>query len=109
MAGVKIEKMNRFYVYILADKKGGDIYTGSTSDLISRVSEHKSNIFGGFTKDSGIHNLVYYEEYDDNHKAATRERQIKKWKREWKINLIVKSNPEWRDLYPEFKNQLFKS
>jgi putative endonuclease len=82
--------MNHFYVYILANRKDGDIYTGFTNDLASRVSEHKSGIIEGFTKDNGIHNLVYYEEHDDIHKAAIREKQIKKWYRKWKINLIEK-------------------
>jgi putative endonuclease len=93
--------MKRYYFYLLADRKRGKLYAGATSDLISRIGEHKSNIFSGFTKNTGIHNLVYYEEYDEIHKAAARERQIKKWKREWKIKLIEKSNPEWKDLYTE--------
>ena len=94
----------RYYVYILANKKDGDIYIGSTGDLFSRVGEHKSSTIDGFTRNSGIHNLVYYEEYDDIHKAITRERQIKKWKREWKVKLIEKSNSEWRDLYFDLIN-----
>jgi putative endonuclease len=91
----------KYYVYILADKKDGNIYVGRTNDLINRTSEHKSDIISNYTKNTGIHNLVYYEEYDEIHKAVTRERQIKKWKREWKIKLIEKSNPEWKDLYTE--------
>jgi putative endonuclease len=104
MAGIKTKKMIRYYLYILADKKDGDIYIGSTSDLIGRVGEHKSNIFGGFTKNTSIHNLVYYEEHNDIRKAATREKQIKKWKREWKVELIVKFNPGWKDLYFDLIN-----
>ena len=91
----------KYYVYILADKKDGNIYVGRTNDLINRTSEHKSDIISNYTKNTCIHNLVYYEEYDEIHKAVTRERQIKKWKREWKIKLIEKSNPEWKDLYTE--------
>ena len=91
--------MEKYYVYILANKKDGDIYIGSTRDLISRISEHKSNIISGFTRNTGIHNLVYYEEYDNIHKAVERERRMKKWRRQWKISLIEKSNPEWGDLY----------
>jgi len=95
----KYKNMMRYYLYILSNKRNGDIYVGTTSDLIGRVGEHKSNIFGGFTKNTGIHNLVYYEEYNSLQEAITRERQIKRWKRQWKINLIEKLNPEWKDLY----------
>jgi len=69
--------------------------------LTRRVGEHKSNIISDYTKNTGIHNLVYYEEHKTLQDAITRERQIKKWKREWKINLIEKFNPEWKDLYNE--------
>lgn len=96
--------MKKGYVYILADKKDGVIYIGVTSDLLKRICEHKNKIVDGFTKNLGVHNLVYYEEYDDNHKAVIREKQMKKWKREWKIRLIEKLNPEWKDLYPDLKN-----
>lgn len=97
--------MERYYLYILADKKGGDIYVGRTNDLICRVSEHRSDIICGYTKNSGIKNLVYYEEYTNLADAAKREKQIKKWKREWKINMIEKFNPEWKDLYFDLINQ----
>jgi len=96
--------MERYYVYLIADKKDGKIYAGVTNDLRRRISEHKNNSIDGFTKNSGIHNLVYYEEHDDIHKAITRERQIKKWKRKWKIELVEKFNPEWRDLYFDLIN-----
>ncbi|MGD0785805.1 MAG: GIY-YIG nuclease family protein [Sedimentisphaerales bacterium] len=89
----------KYYVYILADKKDGNIYVGRTNDLINRISEHKSCIISNYTKNTGIHILVYYEEYKSLQEAIKRERQIKKWKREWKINLIERSNPEWKDLY----------
>lgn len=91
--------MKQYFVYILTNKKDGDIYIGMTNDLICRVSEHKSGIIDGYAKDNGICNLVYYEKYDDIHKAAIRERRIKKWYRQWKINLIEKFNPEWKDLF----------
>ena len=91
--------MERYYVYLLANKKDGDIYIGVTDDLLRRISEHKNNSIDGFTKNSGIHNLVYYKEQDNIHKAITREKQIKRWKREWKVKLIEEFNPEWRDLY----------
>ena len=96
--------MERYYVYLIANKKGGKIYAGSTNDLRRRISEHKNNSIDGFTKNSGIHNLVYYEEHDDIHKAVTRERQIKKWERAWKIELIEKFNSEWKDLYSDLIN-----
>ena len=93
--------MKRYYVYLLASKKNGVLYLGVTNNLISRVSKHKNNHLGGFTKNRGIHNLVYYEEYDSIHKAIAREKQLKKWRRQWKINLIERSNPTWRDSYPD--------
>ena len=88
------------YVYILASKKNGTLYTGVTSDLIKRVNEHKNDARDGFTKRYQVHSLVYYESHDDINSARTREKQIKAWKRQWKINLIEKENPEWVDLYP---------
>ena len=95
--------MTRYYLYILADKKGGDIYIGRTNDLINRTSEHKSDIISNYTKNTGIHILVYYEEHKSLEDAIKRERQIKKWKREWKINLVERFNPEWKDLYSDIK------
>ena len=93
--------MNRYYVYLLARKRNGALYIGVTNDLIGRVSEHKNNSIAGFTKSRGIHILVYYEEFDDIRKAIAREKQLKKWRRQWKIKLIEKSNPKWKDLYPD--------
>jgi putative endonuclease len=93
----------KYYVYILADKKSGKLYVGRTKDLINRTGEHKSDIICDYTKNAGIHNLVYYEEHKSLSDVITRERQIKKWRREWKINLIEKFNPEWKDLYPDLK------
>ena len=95
----------KYYVYILANKKGGKLYIGRTNDLIDRTSEHKSDVICGYTKNTGIHNLVYYEEHNSLQEAIKRERQIKKWKREWKINLIEKFNPEWKDLYTDLKKK----
>ncbi len=89
------------YVYILASKRNGTLYVGSTSDLTKRVWEHKSDFVDGFTKKYGVHTLVYYELGDDLESAAYRERQIKKWDRKWKLALIEQSNPDWRDLYDE--------
>lgn len=92
--------MKQSYVYILASRKNGNLYIGVTNDLISRVNEHKNEIIDGFTKKRKIHILVYYEKFNDISKAIAREKQLKKWKREWKIRLIEKFNFEWKDLYP---------
>jgi putative endonuclease len=89
------------YVYILASKRIGTLYVGVTADLIKRVYEHKNGITKGFTSRYKIHMLVYFEEFADIQTAIAREKAIKKWNRMWKIELIEKSNPEWRDLYEE--------
>ena len=88
-------------VYILASKKNGTLYTGITSNLIQRVYQHKYNLVEGFTQKYSVHFLVYYEAHDSMLAAITREKQIKKWKRQWKIELIEKNNTEWRDLYDD--------
>ena len=75
------------------------MYTGVTSDLIKRVYEHKNNLVDGFTKKYDVHCLVWYEMHETAEAAITREKQIKKWNRKWKLNLIEKYNPEWNDLY----------
>ena len=93
--------VGRYYVYILASKRNGTLYIGVTSDLVKRVYEHKQGFVGGFTKKYNVHQLVYLEETGDVNSAIRREKQLKKWKRQWKIELIEKSNPEWRDLYYE--------
>ncbi len=91
--------MKKYYIYILASRKNGTLYIGVTNDLIKRVYEHKNNIVDGFTKKYNVHNLVYYEENNDIESAILREKRIKKWKRQWKINLVEKLNPNWDDLY----------
>ena len=91
----------QYYVYLLASKRNGTLYLGVTSNLIKRVYEHKNNLVSGFTQKYKIHNLVYYETTDDINSAITREKQLKKWKRTWKMELIEKNNPGWRDLYFE--------
>ena len=91
--------MKQYYVYILANKKNGPLYIGVTNDLITRVYAHRNNLIEGFTKRYHVHDLVYFEAYDDIHEAITREKRMKKWKREWKIELIEKDNPTWKDLY----------
>ena len=88
-----------YYVYILASKKNGTLYIGVTSDLIKRVYEHKNELVESFTQKYAIHNLVYFEITESIESAIMREKQLKKWNRAWKINLIEKSNPGWNDLY----------
>ena len=87
------------YVYILASGKNGTLYIGVTSDLKRRVWEHKHDLVKGFSKEYGVHDLVYFEQYEDIEKAILREKQMKTWKRFWKIRLINKDNPDWKDLY----------
>lgn len=85
----------------MASKKNGTLYIGMTNNLIRRVYEHRNNLIEGFTKKYGVHRLVYYEHTNDVKAAITREKQMKKWKRKWKINLIEQKNPDWEDLYEE--------
>ncbi len=92
-------KMSSFYVYILTNTRDGTLYTGVTNNLIRRVYEHKSGGIEGFTKKYKTNKLVYFEETPDVQSAITREKRIKKWRRSWKIELIEKNNPQWRDLY----------
>jgi putative endonuclease len=86
-------------IYILANKRNGILYVGVTSDLIKRVWEHKQDFASGFTRQYSVHLLVYYQQTEDMLTAITREKQIKKWNREWKIRLIEDMNPYWNDLY----------
>ncbi len=87
-------------VYILASQPNGTLYVGVTSDLARRVWEHKNDLVDGFTKKYGVHRLVYFELHVSMVEAIQREKQIKKWRRAWKIELVEKENPEWRDLWP---------
>lgn len=96
--------MKSYYVYIIASKKNGTLYIGVTNDLRKRVYEHKNNLADGFTKKYGVHTLVYYEHTNDVTGAITREKQLKKWNREWKMKLIESCNPCWKDLYEEILN-----
>jgi len=93
--------MKQFCVYILCNKRNGTLYTGVTSNLLKRVYEHKNDLMDGFTKKYGIHHLVWYEIHETAETAITREKQIKKWNRSWKLNLIDSFNPLWTDLYEE--------
>lgn len=86
-------------VYILASQPNGTLYIGVTSHLIKRIWEHKNDLADGFTKKYHVHTLVWYELLDDMESAIQREKQLKKWNRQWKIRLIHKMNPTWDDLY----------
>jgi putative endonuclease len=90
--------MRYFFVYILCNKRNGTLYTGVTSDLIKRVYEHKNNLADSFTKKYNIHKIIWYEIHQTAESAITREKQIKKWERKWKLELIEKDNPDWNDL-----------
>ena len=90
---------NQYYVYILASKKNGTLYIGVTNNLLRRTLQHKMNFNAGFTQKYNVHLLVYYEEYNNINDAIKREKQLKKWNRAWKIELIEKMNHDWEDLY----------
>jgi len=88
-----------YYVYIMASERNGTLYIGMTNDLVRRVWEHRQELAGGFTKRYKVHMLVYFEQTEDVGTAITREKQLKKWNRKWKLRLIEESNPAWIDLY----------
>jgi putative endonuclease len=88
-----------YYVYLLASRKHGTLYVGVTNNLVRRIYQHKSHAVRGFSSRYNVHLLVWFESYDDPINAIAREKEIKKWRREWKVNLIEQSNPEWVDLY----------
>ncbi len=90
--------MAQYYVYILASKPHGTLYIGVTNDLLRRVFEHKTSEVASFTKRHGVHHLVYFEATENIEAAIEREKRLKKWRRDWKIELIEKSNPDWQDL-----------
>jgi len=87
-----------FYVYILASRKNGTLYTGMTDNLVGRVWQHREGIIPGFTREYGVKTLVWFEVHDTRIAALTRERQIKKWNRAWKIEMIERDNADWKDL-----------
>jgi len=89
----------------MASRKNGTLYTGVTSDLIKRIHQHKSEAIDGFTKKYNVHLLVYFEQTEDINSAIIREKRIKTWKRQWKIELIEKDNPNWKDLYRSLLSQ----
>ncbi len=92
-------EMGQYFVYILASKKNGTLYIGVTNNLLKRVYEHKNNLVESFTQKYDVHNLVYYEIFRNIQDAITREKNMKKWKRKWKMEMIEQFNPNWEDLY----------
>jgi putative endonuclease len=92
---------DRCYVYILASKRNGTLYVGVTSNLAGRIAAHKANAVPGFTKQYGVHMLVHVEEYTSVLEARAREHSLKRWRRAWKLELIEKDNPSWKDLSGE--------
>lgn len=95
--------MKQYFVYITSSKRNGTLYIGTTSDLLRRVYQHKHKSADGFTARYNVDKLVYFEETSDVNSAIKREKQLKNWKREWKIGLIEKENPKWEDLYDKIK------
>ena len=93
--------MKQGYVYILTNKPNGILYIGVTSNLPKRIAEHKAKVVAGFTASYGLDRLVYYEVADSIDAAILREKQMKKWRRAWKVRRILETNPEWRDLFEE--------
>jgi putative endonuclease len=91
-----------YAVYLLASKPNGTLYIGVTSNIIGRTWQHREGVFEGFTKKYGIHRLVWYECFGDIHLAIQREKTMKHWSRQWKVNQIERDNPKWEDLYPRF-------
>ena len=89
----------QFYVYILANHRYGTLYVGITNDLVRRVWEHRNGFVDGFTREHALHHLVWYEVHASAYEAIRREKLIKKWHRDWKVNLIQRMNPRWDDLY----------
>ncbi len=93
--------MKAFYVYILCNERNGTLYIGVTSDFIKRIHQHKNKLVAGFTKRYDVKQLVWYEKHQSAESAIRREKQLKKWKRAWKLKLIEKDNPQWDDLYED--------
>jgi len=93
--------MKNYYVYMLSRKRNGTLYIGVTSDLVMRVYQHKYDLADGFTKWYRVHNLVWYEVHQSPESAIQKEKELKKWRRAWKLDLIEQQNPGWKDLYEE--------
>ena len=100
--------MKQYYIYVLASKRNGTIYIGVTNNLLRRVYEHKHDLVDGFTKTYHVHALVHFEAFEDIEYALRREKQLKWWKRKWKLDLIEKDNPDWRDLYQDLLDSGFQ-
>jgi putative endonuclease len=94
--------MKDYYIYILTNKKNGTLYIGVTNNLTRRIYEHRNGTIKGFTKKYNLNKLVYFEQLNDISFAILREKRLKKWNREWKVQLIEKINPEWKDLSENF-------
>ena len=97
--------IHQYSVYILTNKRNGTLYIGMTNNLERRIYEHKNKLLDGFTKKYGLDTLVYFEMYQFVEDAIRREKNLKKWKRDWKINLITKDNPQWQDLASNWYDQ----
>jgi putative endonuclease len=91
-------------VYIMASRRNGTLYLGMTSDLPRRVYQHREGLIEGFSKEHGCKLLVWFEQHEEVGRAIDREKELKKWRRAWKVALIEKANPQWRDLYDDFSN-----
>ncbi|NNC50998.1 MAG: GIY-YIG nuclease family protein [Flaviramulus sp.] len=96
--------IHQYYLYILTNKKNGTLYIGVTNNLERRMFEHKNKFVEGFTKQYGLNKLVYFETFQYINDAIKREKNMKKWKRDWKISLIEKDNPNWDDLSSDWKS-----
>jgi putative endonuclease len=88
-----------YHVYLLASQRNGTLYVGVTNDLVRRVGEHRDHLVPGFTKTYNVTRLVWFEQHNSIHEAIAREKRIKAWKRQWKIDLFKETNPRWEDLY----------
>jgi len=92
---------NSYWVYIISSDRNGTLYVGVTNNPVRRIWEHKHQLMEGFSKKYEIHHLVYFEPHESPESAITREKQIKKWNRQWKLRLIEEKNPKWNDLYKD--------
>lgn len=98
-----------YYTYILSNKKNGTLYIGVTNDLLRRIYEHKRKLVDGFTASYDVDKLVYFEQFEDIYDAINREKQLKKWNRSWKTELIEDFNPKWNDLFYEYGGREFET
>ena len=98
-----------YFVYMLASKEQGTLYTGVTNDILRRVEEHRKGLVPGFTKKYSVKRLVWFESHEDIREAIAREKKIKRWRRGWKRSLIEESNPHWLDLYPGLLQNLMRA